>query len=1284
MGALAAQAADVFVPGLVKEEFWSGLTKDNVEGGAAVAPDFTHYLPTFEIPINVANNYAARVSGLFVAPATADYIFDISADDFADFFISTDATPANLRLVAQQVGWNAARQWTSDAGGATPTQRESNTWSPDPAGANNMPYAAGIHLIAGNKYYFEGVMSEFGGGDNFAARYRTLAEPIADDGVGSNFSNLVVGVNVPLPTGLTIDTQPANVSTPAGSAANFSVGVTTDSVLGPFFQWRKNNTPIVGATGSSLSYLPGTADNNAKFDVVVSVPGFTNTSTQATLTVTPANIVAGKLKQEVFSGKSIPQVESGAAGAPSAVSAWDILDAPVDIADNYTRRVSGYFTPATAGAYVFFVTADDNADFFISTDDSPANKRLVAQELGWANHLNWTTDPSNAGPIEQKRSDSWSPDGGTTHPYSAGITLAAGTKYYIEAVHNEGGGGDNLSATFKLLAEADPADGTDNSKFTGSVISTPLRSNTTLTIATQPANATVAEGSTTNLSVVTSTDGDLTPTFQWRKNGNIITNATSATLPVYGVATDVNAKYSVVATIPGTALTVTSTDATVTVTPGVVSKGFLNYEFFPGGNRAAVENGTAGSPNPPGPNVNGTDSGIVTIWDSQVNFADSYVNKYSGLFLPPTSGAYVFFVAADDDSDLFLSTDDSPANKRLIAQEAGWSNHWNWNTSGGGTVSQKRSDQWSPDAGTTVPFASGIQLNAGTRYYIEGAHTEGGGGDNFSVTFKLISEADPADGDATRMTGDVIAVLAPTRTITIGTQPPATANVVDGRPLTLTAAATAAPDYPVSYQWTKNGTNIPNATRSSYTTPNLTLAADQGVKYAVVVSVPGGTPTTSQVTTVTIVPDTTPPTLTGAGSLNKLGGGVEIGLGFDEALDPVTAADPSKYALSAGTLGTPRHVKYASGPTVGAVVLPVTGVTPGQKVTVTVTGVKDVAGNAMAATPKEVTIGTLNWTQVGGNDFVDVGCAGCVPPTTPESVDKWGPDAVAVNDSKDFDLVSGGASDWVNYEELTFVYEEVTGDFDKIVRVEYQDPTSQWARVGLMARAALNENVKHADAYEATANPTGIPFAPNVQARVNPASICDPAGIGNNAYEFIYRTNPGGNYNGVGAGVPQYPNAWIRLTRTGQGLSGYRSTDGVNWVVYGSVNFLLPHITEPGKDGVVQTNLPAKMFVGMFYGPEFLNNTAHDCFGHSGQARFHDYGDFGTVVTPPTDTNAVHITSATLAGGQITINWTGGGTLQTGANLNSATTGWADVPGANNGTFTGPAGTGTAFYRVRK
>ena len=94
---------------------------------------------------------------------------------------------------------------------------------------------------------------------------------------------------------------------------------------------------------------------------------------------------------------------------------------------------------------------------------------------------------------------------------------------------------------------------------------------------------------------------------------------------------------------------------------------------------------------------------------------NDYAQRLSGFFIPPTSGAYVFFLSSDDDSDLWLSTDETPAKKRLIAQENAWSNTREWtNSSGGSVVGQKRSDQWANTSGET-PYSAGIDLTAGSK-----------------------------------------------------------------------------------------------------------------------------------------------------------------------------------------------------------------------------------------------------------------------------------------------------------------------------------------------------------------------------------------------------------------------------------------------------------------------------------------------------------------------------------------------------------------------------------------
>src|SRR5262245_840995 len=201
------------------------------------------------------------------------------------------------------------------------------------------------------------------------------------------------------------------------------------------------------------------------------------------------------------------------------------------------------------------------------------------------------------------------------------------------------------------------------------------------------------------------------------------------------------------------AITLAVLSITVAQAADVLTPGVLKHEFFPGATRAQVEAGTAGPP---------SSVDYPTSFQFTPDVADNYTRRVSGIFIPSTTGNYVFFVCSDDDSDLFLSTDDNPANKRLIAQETSWSNSLQWTSSGGGSsLSQKRSDQFKPSGSATAPFAGGISLTGGNRYYIEGVQHEGGGGDNFAATFKLLADADPADMTDSALTGNIIGVLAP-------------------------------------------------------------------------------------------------------------------------------------------------------------------------------------------------------------------------------------------------------------------------------------------------------------------------------------------------------------------------------------------------------------------------------------------------------------------------------------------------------------------------------------------
>jgi len=84
-------------------------------------------------------------------------------------------------------------------------------------------------------------------------------------------------------TNLLIVTQPSSVSATYGSSAAFNVVVTGAQPL--FYQWRKNGSPISGATNSTLAFTSLAVGDAAAYDVLVSNSLASLASTVATLTI---------------------------------------------------------------------------------------------------------------------------------------------------------------------------------------------------------------------------------------------------------------------------------------------------------------------------------------------------------------------------------------------------------------------------------------------------------------------------------------------------------------------------------------------------------------------------------------------------------------------------------------------------------------------------------------------------------------------------------------------------------------------------------------------------------------------------------------------------------------------------------------------------------------------------------------------------------------------------------------------------------------------------------------
>jgi PA14 domain/Chitobiase/beta-hexosaminidase C-terminal domain/Divergent InlB B-repeat domain/FlgD Ig-like domain len=104
----------------------------------------------------------------------------------------------------------------------------------------------------------------------------------------------------------------------------------------------------------------------------------------------------------------------------------------------------------------------------------------------------------------------------------------------------------------------------------------------------------------------------------------------------------------------------------------------------------------------------------LTSFEAPSDWADNYGTRVRGYITAPATGSYRFWIASDNASELWLSTNSIPANKRRIARVIGRTNSRQWT---------KESNQRS----------AAISLVQGQIYYVEALQKEGVGSDNLAV-----------------------------------------------------------------------------------------------------------------------------------------------------------------------------------------------------------------------------------------------------------------------------------------------------------------------------------------------------------------------------------------------------------------------------------------------------------------------------------------------------------------------------------------------------------------------
>ncbi len=110
----------------------------------------------------------------------------------------------------------------------------------------------------------------------------------------------------------------------------------------------------------------------------------------------------------------------------------------------------------------------------------------------------------------------------------------------------------------------------------------------------------------------------------------------------------------------------------------------------------------------------------LSIFQSPQSFGDNYGQRIRGYVCAPETGNYIFWIASDDNSELWLSTNEKPDGKVKIAYVSGSTSPRQWT---------KYSSQKS----------ASIYLIKGQKYYIEALHKEGTMADNCAVGWQLPS-----------------------------------------------------------------------------------------------------------------------------------------------------------------------------------------------------------------------------------------------------------------------------------------------------------------------------------------------------------------------------------------------------------------------------------------------------------------------------------------------------------------------------------------------------------------
>ena len=334
---------------------------------------------------------------------------------------------------------------------------------------------------------------------------------------GSTSSNLVsLGLNTPV----VITTQPAGCALNPGGSMTLSVVATGTGPL--TYQWRKNGANIAGATNATYALTNAKSASAGVYDVVVGNMVGSVTSLGATVSVNTAVSITTQ-----------PVSAAVVLGLPASFSVAATGTAPITY---QWRRAGVAISGGTAASYtIASVQVGDAGAYDVVVTNPVGSVTSSAATLSVILPASVVTVPapvtvtlgapatlsikvSGTGPFTyQWRKDGVAIAGATGASYAIASAKAANAGSYDVVITNAAG-----SVTSGAAA---------------------LTVNLPVSIVTQPASAEVAEGSPVTLSVSATGSGSLS--YQWYRDGVLLSGATSATYQIKALSSKSWGSYTV-------------------------------------------------------------------------------------------------------------------------------------------------------------------------------------------------------------------------------------------------------------------------------------------------------------------------------------------------------------------------------------------------------------------------------------------------------------------------------------------------------------------------------------------------------------------------------------------------------------------------------------------------------------------------------------------------------------------------------------------------------------------